>query len=54
MFSLYEYPFAGKIGLPLCAEHGRQLEQKEVVLYDRTTTELTTPNHCWVCEALII
>ena len=32
MFSLYDYPIQGKTGLPLCEEHGRQLELKVVVL----------------------
>lgn len=32
MFSLYEYPVIGKVGLPLCELHGYQLELKEVVL----------------------
>jgi hypothetical protein len=31
MSSLYAYPIEGKIGLPLCGEHGNKLEQKEVV-----------------------
>ena len=34
MFSLYDYPIEEKRGLPLCGEHGNQLEQKEVVLFD--------------------
>ena len=50
MFSLDDYPILGKTGLPLCEEHGRQLEMKEVVLYDKAATELTPPDHCWVCE----
>jgi len=50
MFSLYEYPIAGKDGLPLCEKHGMQLEHKEVVVYDREATEKTPPDHCWVCE----
>jgi hypothetical protein len=29
MFSLEYFPFPGKAGLPLCEEHGRQLEKKE-------------------------
>ena len=44
MFSLYEYPIAGKTGLPLC------VEQKEVVVYDRETTVKVPPDHCWVCK----
>ena len=50
MFSLYEYPIPGKNGLPLCEEHGQQLELKEVVLYDKEATEIALPDHCWVCE----
>ena len=50
MFSLYDYPVPGKSGLPLCEEHGRQLEKKEVVLYDKQATELAPPDHCWVCK----
>ncbi len=29
--------------------HGQQLELKEVVL-DREATEVSRPDHCWVCE----
>ena len=51
MFSdFYAYPIPGKSGLPLCQEHERQLELKEVVLYDEEATRLSPPNHCWVCE----
>jgi len=50
MFSLHEYPIPGKSGLPLCEEHGKQLAMKEVVLYDGEATELSPPDHCWVCE----
>jgi hypothetical protein len=50
MFSLYEYPIAGKDGLPLCEEHGKQLELKEVVLYDKDAAELAPPDHYWVYE----
>jgi hypothetical protein len=50
MFSLYEYPFPGKCGLPLCELHGRQLERKEVVLFDQEATEASAPDHCWVCK----
>jgi len=50
MFSLYEYPIQGKDGLPLCEEHGKQLEMKEVVLYDKEATEAFPPNHCWMCR----
>jgi hypothetical protein len=38
MFSLYDYPISGKDGLPLCEQNGRQLELKEVVLYDEEAT----------------
>jgi len=50
MFSLYDYPIPGKKGLPLCQVHGKQLEMKEVVVLDKTSTELALPDHCWVCE----
>jgi hypothetical protein len=50
MFSLYEYLILGKNGLPLCEEHGQQLELKEVVLYDKEASEIAPPDHCWVCE----
>ena len=50
MFSLYEYPILGKRGMPLCIEHGLQLEQKEVVLYDEVATKKASPDHCWVCD----
>jgi len=35
---------------PLCQEHGRQLEMKEVVMLDHVATKLAPPDHCWVCE----
>jgi hypothetical protein len=39
MFSdFYAYSLPGKTGLPLCQEHGRQLELKEVVLLDEEAT----------------
>jgi len=50
MFSLYDYPINGKNGIHLCEEHGKQLELKEVVLYDKDATEKSPPDHCWVCE----
>jgi hypothetical protein len=50
MFSFDEYPILGKHGIPLCQEHGRQLEMKEVVVLDRIATEQDPPDHCWVCE----
>ena len=50
MFSLYDYPILGKDGVQLCEQHGRQLELKEVVVYDREAMEIAPPDHCWVCE----
>jgi len=50
MFSLYDYPIPGKEGLPVCEQYGRQLEMKEVVLYDEEATEASPPDHCWVCR----
>jgi hypothetical protein len=50
MFSLYDYPIPGKRGLPLCEKHSRQLELKEVVVYDKEVTEAFPPDHCWVRE----
>jgi len=50
MFSLGDYPVPGKAGLPLCELHGKQLELKEVVLYDKEATDLAPPDHCWVCK----
>ena len=50
MFSLYDYPIPGKDGLPLCKQHGAQLEMKEVVLFDKEATAASSPYHCWVCE----
>ena len=50
MFSLDEYPIACKRGIPLCQEHGKQLEMKEVVVLDHLATELAPPDHCWVCD----
>ena len=50
MFSLDDYPVAGKDGLPLCEKNGMQLVQKEVVVYDREATNKAPPVHCWVCE----
>ncbi len=46
MFSLYDYPIAGKDGLPMIDEHGMYLEHKEVVVYDRKATEKAPPDHC--------
>jgi hypothetical protein len=39
MFSFDGYLIAGKRGIPLCQEHGRQLEMKEVVVSERRTME---------------
>jgi len=50
MFSMYDYPIPGKDDLPLCEVHGRQIELKEVVLFDKAATEASPPNHCWVCK----
>ena len=50
MFSLYDYPIPGKTGLSLCEVLGWLLELKEVVLFDKVTTELASPDHCWVCN----
>ena len=50
MFSLGDYPIPGKHGVPLCQEHGKQLEMKEVVVFDKEATEVSPPDHCWVCE----
>ena len=46
MFSLFKYPIAGKDGLPLCEKHGRQLELKEVVVFDKEVTEASPPDLC--------
>lgn len=50
MFSIGDYPLPGKRGLPLCQEHGNQLEQKELVAYDPDATKLSSASHCWICE----
>jgi hypothetical protein len=50
MFSLGFYPVEGKDGIPLCEQHGRQLELKEVVVYDPETTKEYPATYCWVCE----
>jgi hypothetical protein len=51
MFSdFYAYPILSKTGMPLCREPGRQLELKEVVLYDEEATLVSPPDHCWVCR----
>jgi hypothetical protein len=51
MFSaFYAYPIPGKTSLPLCPEHGRQLELKEVGVYDDDATMVSPPDHCWVCR----
>jgi len=49
MFSLYDYPVPGKDVLPLCKIHGKKLEMLEVVIFDREATEVSPPDHCWVC-----
>jgi hypothetical protein len=49
MFSLNLYPIEGKDGIPLCEAHGKQLELKEVVVYDTDTTSKHTAPFCWVC-----
>jgi hypothetical protein len=46
----YAYPLPGKTGLPLCQEHGRQLEVKEAVVYDEEASRVSTADHCWVCQ----
>jgi len=50
MFSLYRLLPTEKLGVPLCKEHGRQLELKEVVVFDKEGSEAFPPDHCWVCE----
>jgi hypothetical protein len=51
MFSdFYAYPLLGKTGLPLCQEHGQWLELKEAVVYDEEATQVSTADHCWVCQ----
>ena len=47
MLSLYDYPIPGKSGLPLCQEHGKQLEMKEVVVLDQIATEIAPPDRLW-------
>jgi len=49
IFSLYEYPIPGKNELLLCEDHGKQLELKEVMIFDQETTKLSPPHHCWMC-----
>jgi len=51
MFSLYNYPIPGKDGLPLCELHGKQLEMKEVVVYDEEATSIASPDNCWICKS---
>lgn len=50
MFSFDGYPIEGKRGFPLCKKHGKQLEVKEVVIFDREATDASPPDYCWVCE----
>ena len=45
MFSLDGYPIDGKRGLHLCREHGKQLEQKKVVLFDDEAAGVAPPDH---------
>jgi len=45
MFTLNDYPIPGKSGLPLCQEHGMQLEMKEMMMLDKVVTELAPPGH---------
>jgi hypothetical protein len=49
MFSLGLYPISSKDGIPLCEVHGRQLEMKEVVVFDPETTKEYPATYCWVC-----
>ncbi len=46
MLSLYDLPIYGKDGIPLCEQHGRQLELNEVVVSDREATEKAPLDHC--------
>jgi hypothetical protein len=51
MFSdFYAYPIPGKTGCHSAWSTGRQLELKEVVLYDEEATLVSPPDHCWVCR----
>ena len=50
MFLLYNYHILDNNSLPQCEEYGKQLELKEVVLYDRDATEMAPPDHCLVCS----
>jgi len=43
---MYDYLISGKTELLLCDAHGRQLEQKEVVVLDNVATEIAPPDHC--------
>ena len=54
LFSLYDYPVPGKDGLPLCEEHGKKLEMKEVVILDREATELSPPDPCRKLTAALL
>jgi hypothetical protein len=45
LFSLYDYPIPGKDGLPLCEQHGRQLEVKKVVFHDKETMKTFMQNN---------
>jgi len=46
VLSSYDYPILGESKSPLCQELGRQLEMKEVVLFDRSAAEAFPPGHC--------
>jgi hypothetical protein len=46
MFSFDDYPITGKRGIPICQEHDKQFELKEVVMLDRVATELA-PSDYW-------
>lgn len=50
MFSVEGYPLPKKRGVCLCELHGKQLEQKEVVIYDSEATDMFPPSYCWICE----
>ena len=54
MFSLYDYPFQGKDGPPLCEKHGKKLEMLEVVIIDREATELNPPDSCRKLSAALL
>jgi hypothetical protein len=45
MFSFGDYPIADKRGIPMCQEHGKQLEMKKVVVLDQVATEMISQAH---------